>query len=170
MPKYPCEVKAYRMDWEDRDFYVGSTRHPRISTRMAQHRSDCRNGRASTSKIGTKIREMGLHSFQYVMLGSKIINNYEEQRQYEQGWINELNPNLNSNRAYRSLEDKKKDSILSGQKWHEIPGNKERHKIMMKKWREITKKTWLCEVCDRYYASSGNLSNHKKTKKHLARV
>ena len=95
---YLCEAKVYRIDWEDGDFYVGSTKNPRLSTRIAYHRGSCKHG--STSKFYNKMRECGLHSFQYVILGSKIINNYEEQRKYEQEFINDLRPSLNTNSAY----------------------------------------------------------------------
>ena len=159
---YPREANPYRIDFEDGDFYVGSTKLKRLSTRIAEHRSHTRH-KKTKCKIHNKIREMGLHSFQYVLLGSKIINNYEEQRKYEQEWITRLKPTLNTNRAHVTPEQQKEDSAERWKMWVGIPENREKARIISRKRRK-TREKWYCEVCDQYYTHP---ARHKRSLKHL---
>lgn len=174
---YPCEVKVYRMDFKDGSFYIGSTKLRRLSTRMATHRYNAK--KIESSKIYKKLREMGLHSFQYVLLGSIIVNNFEEQRKYEQEFVDQLQPTLNTYRAYISPEQTKAEKNERTRRWFSDPKKKratlekrrldpdykEKNKMSTRKSREKHKGT--CEICDRYYTG---LNRHLKTKKHLDRV
>ena len=95
------EIKVYKIWYSDapNDIYVGSTKHDRLSKRMKQHRSVATKG---TSLIYRTMREKGANNFEYCMLGSCMVSNKDEQRMFEQTYIDRLKPTLNSMPAYSS--------------------------------------------------------------------
>ena len=44
--------------------------------------------------------------FEYILVSSCMVSNRDEQRLFEQSVINDMNPNLNQNRAYRTEDQK----------------------------------------------------------------
>jgi hypothetical protein len=100
-------INVYKIWWEDEpeDFYVGSSKKTYLSARMNQHRSNCRKG--GTSKLFIKMREKGINTFQYVMLGWSMVSSFDEQRMVEQSYISRLNPTLNSRKAHITEEERK---------------------------------------------------------------
>jgi len=89
------EVKAYKIYWEDEPdiFYIGSTKQRSLATRMSTHRSEARGFRKQ-SKFYNFMRGKGLN-FKYVLLGSCMVHNMDEQRMFEQTYIDSLKPSLN---------------------------------------------------------------------------
>ena len=102
------EIKVYKIWYSDApdDIYVGSTKHDRLSKRMKTHRSDATKV-VRTSLIYRTMREKGVNNFEYCLLGSCLVSNKDEQRQFEQSYIERLKPTLNTNRAYSTEEDSK---------------------------------------------------------------
>jgi hypothetical protein len=89
------KVMAYKIWWADEPgkFYVGGTTAPKLSHRMTKHRSATRAGK--TSLIHQTMREKGVNLFKYILLGSKMVTCVDEERQFEQEWIDRLSPTLN---------------------------------------------------------------------------
>ena len=100
-------INIYKIWWEDEpeSFYVGSTKKRLLSERMNQHRASCRGGK--TAKLFRFMREKGINSFQYVLLGWSMVSSFDEQRMVEQSYISRLNPTLNSRKAFCSTEEGK---------------------------------------------------------------
>ena len=99
------KINVYKIWWADDDnFYVGSTKNT-LSKRMSKHRTDCRAG--GEQKIYQVMREKGINSFQYVLLGWSMVSSFHEQRMVEQSYISRLNPTLNSRKAFCSTEERK---------------------------------------------------------------
>jgi hypothetical protein len=100
------EIKVYKIWWEDtpEDFYIGSTKHDALSKRMSCHRKDAKRGR--TPKIQQTMREKG-YDFKYCLIASCMVSNKDEQRLFEQQWIDKLNPTLNDRRAHTTIEQVK---------------------------------------------------------------
>ena len=123
------EIKVYKMWYEDapEDFYVGSTKYSSLSKRIAKHRSFAQSG--GPSLIYRTMREKGINNIQYVLLGSCMVTDKDEQLAFEQIYIDKLHPTLNSNRArgwdFKRLNQRKRD-------YQRKPERKAFHK----KWRE----------------------------------
>ena len=98
------EIKVYKIWYEDcpEEFYIGSTKET-LARRMCKHRIKVWEG--NTSRIYSLIREKGPNDFKYVQVASCMVENIDEQRQFEQEWINELTPTLNTRRAFSTEED-----------------------------------------------------------------
>jgi hypothetical protein len=92
----PYKIYIYKI-WYDDDpniFYVGSTQD--IESRISCHKT-CGNS-LGKSKIYRLIKEKG-NNFNYNILDSCMVLCRDEQLKYEQKWIDELKPTLNSSRA-----------------------------------------------------------------------
>ena len=102
------KINVYKIWWEDEpeSFYVGSTKNT-LSKRMSRHRAGCRAG--GVQRLYQVMREKGINSFQYVLLGWSMVSSFDEQRMIEQSYISRLNPTLNSRKAFCS-EDERKES------------------------------------------------------------
>jgi len=102
------EIKVYKIWYDDApdDFYIGSTKHDRLSKRMKQHRTSAKAD--SNLKIHRLMREKGITNFQYVQLASCMVKNKDEQRAFEQRCIDKLSPKLNSIRAFTKTESENK--------------------------------------------------------------
>ena len=122
--KKQYEIKVYKIWYPDapEDIYVGSTKLT-LAQRMVQHRQNARRGK--TSLIYTTMRAKGVNTFQYVMLGSCMVSNVEQQRMFEQTYIANLKPTLNTYRAYATEEEHKQNHKEDQQK----PERKQARKI-----------------------------------------
>ena len=100
-------INVYKIWWEDEpdEFYVGSSKKTYLSARMNQHRASCRAG--GDQKLYVKMREKGINTFQYVLLGWSMVSSFDEQRMVEQSFIARLNPTLNSRKAHTTEEERK---------------------------------------------------------------
>ena len=103
MSSEPFRVIVYEIYFQDNpaDKYIGSTKNKYLSCRMSIHRQNAKEG--STNKISQLIREKG-GDFIYRALGTRVVNNFIEQRMYEQQFIDDRQPSLNCNRSYNSEE------------------------------------------------------------------
>ena len=91
--------KIYRLTPHKCDeFYIGSSVN--IQKRERTHISDSKN---NTSNVYKKIRECG--GFEIEVLYEYECETEKELRMEEQRAIYKLNPTLNTNRAYNSVED-----------------------------------------------------------------
>jgi hypothetical protein len=100
------EIKVYKIWYADAidDFYIGSTKLT-LSRRMVNHRKCVKSGK--TSLIYRTMRDKGVNNFRYCLIASCMVANVDEQRQFEQHWITELKPTLNTRMAYITEEDSK---------------------------------------------------------------
>jgi len=100
------KINVYKIWWEDEleSFYVGSTKNT-LSKRMSRHRADCRAG--GVQRLYQVMREKGINSYQYVLLGWSMVSSFDEQRMIEQSYISRLNPTLNSRKAFCSEDERK---------------------------------------------------------------
>ena len=136
------EIKAYKIWYDDEpdQFYIGSTKR-NLSVRMGDHRRSAKFGKAY--HLYDVMRTKGVNTFKYVMLGSAIVRNKDEQMMYEQKHIDMLKPTLNSKRA-----------------WDNLNGDRSEY---MKNYRSIK---FPCVYCGKSYRKD-TLLEHNKTKKHL---
>jgi hypothetical protein len=185
-------INAYKIWYADdpEECYVGSSKNT-LSRRMADHRNAARRGR--TSLIYRTMREKGINTFQYVLLGTCMVRNKDEQRMYEQQWIDQLNPSLNKNRAYITEEENKqkikeyRDRPEYKQKMKEYqqrPEVKQKQKEYYQRpeikqkmreyyqrpeYKQKKKEYWgrifHCEYCDQNLKRS-TIKNHCGTRKH----
>jgi hypothetical protein len=96
-PQY--EIKVYKIWYADapEEFYIGSTKYDTLYKRMSDHRNKVKIGRKS--KLYQLIRSKGIY-FNYSQIASCMVSCKDEQRAFEQQFIDELHPTLNSNRAH----------------------------------------------------------------------
>ena len=117
MPTTTYKIRVYKIWYEDcpEEFYVGSTKKTQLSERMGGHRKDCRKG--NMSKLYTLMREKGINNFKHVQIAWANVSGIDEQRQIEQTFIDKLKPTLNTNKAFRSIKDRKAYDIKKNQKY-----------------------------------------------------
>jgi hypothetical protein len=136
--------------------YVGGT-ITSLKMRFLKHLSDCRIDRkeASASKL---ILEKGNA---YIELLEEVeVENVRELERLEQIWIDQTPNAVNKNKAFTSVEEKKKRVSNYSKKYYEA--NKEE---ISEKYREKI----LCEICDCYVARSG-IRKHERTSKHIGNI
>jgi len=133
------KTNAYKIFWVDdpEKFYVGGTKQT-LSRRMSVHRDDARKGKGKKNILYDVIRTKG-YNFEYRLLGSKMVTCRDEERQFEQEWIDHLHPPLNKNRA---------------------------HGLDVVKDRQRENSPVYCKYCDNTVHRS-NIRKHNKTKKHI---
>ena len=97
-----------------------------------------------------------------------MVSNKDQQRQFEQLVISEMNPNLNKIRAYRTEEQKREYySENKGQmKEHQKEYQKEYRNENKESISEKGKIKIHCPYCDKYTRRS-DISKHIKTKNHI---
>lgn len=125
---YP--IQCYRIWWggsPEAGTYVGSTREMSLSRRMVSHRVKCKND--AQSNLYTSMREFGT-KFNYVRLSEHMVDSFEQQRQQEQRWMDELKPTLNHIRSHCSDEDLKEDKRIHYEKY------KEEYRVKRKIYRD----------------------------------
>jgi hypothetical protein len=129
------EIKVYKIWYDDEpeNFYIGSTKYRQLAKRMAYHRGKVKLG--NTSKLYTAIREKGINNFNYIQIASCMVNNFDEQRMFEQEYLDLLKPTLNMIRAFTSEEVIKEYQQL----YFQIPENKEKQKSYNKAYYKAYK-------------------------------
>ena len=102
--KQDYRIRVYKIYYADAPdaIYIGSTKLT-LARRMTEHRAAAKKGK--TSLIYTTMRVKGINNFQYVLLDSFLVSNVDEQRMFEQTYIETLKPTLNTNRVYRTDEE-----------------------------------------------------------------
>ena len=98
------EAKVYKIWYEDApdEIYVGSTKRT-LAQRMGDHRKSAPKNNG-TSLIYETMRRKGINNFQYVLLGSCMVSNMDEQRMFEQSYMTSLKPTLNMLMAYTTYK------------------------------------------------------------------
>ena len=178
---YPIYI--YKIFWSDcDDFYIGSTKQ-KLCRRITGHRTDCRKG--NQSKLYKVMREKGTNSFQYVLISTHTVCSKDEQRQAEQQVIDELNPTLNTFRAFITEEGRKqrtkeyqkeyneenKEKIKQRRKEY-VKMNRERLNQKMQEYRETNKQKILQTQKEKIQCECGTVmrkgekSRHLRSKKH----
>jgi hypothetical protein len=96
-PQY--EIKVYKIWYADapEEFYIGSTKFDALYKRMKTHRNCGKRG--DTSKLYQTIRSKVV-DFNYIQIASCMVSCKDEQRAFEQSWIDKLHPTLNNRRAH----------------------------------------------------------------------
>ena len=94
-PNLSYSVNVYKMWFTDKPdhIYIGSTRNA-ISQAVGHHRKMAQNG--DTSPIHQTMREKGVKSVKYALLGSYTVNTKEEQLLCKHQWIDNMKPTLNT--------------------------------------------------------------------------
>ena len=172
------EVKVYKLWYEDNpsEVYIGSTKEKYLSTRMSKHRGDVKKGK--TTPICNLIREKG-NNFKYILIASCMVHNFDEQRAFEQQWIDSLTPILNTNRAYNNEEYNKQyhKDYKQSQKYKDYSRqycqrtevkakkNTDESKLKQKNWKASKKRN--CECGGKYYDIDYYKKAHDKSKRHI---
>ena len=128
----------YKIFCDDCDnIYIGSTEN--LEKREIAHKTHCNNPNDEhyNLKIYKTIREYGgWENWTMICIEEcdKVIETKLDARKIEQNYIDELNSTLNSQRAYRSEEQRIEDNKITNKKWREE--NEEYHKNQRKEYRE----------------------------------
>lgn len=91
----------------DENTYIGSTTEQSMSHRMGVHKYYCNTSshKAYNRSIYKYIRTHGgWNCFDYMIIGTKVVNSKSEQLMFEQEHLNEENPSLNDRPAYQTKE------------------------------------------------------------------
>lgn len=137
-------------------YYVGSTLQGFEQRRM-EHKSNCHN---EDSKEYTHFKYVyirsngGWNNFKMTIIERVLVEDKSELLMIEQEWHETLQPNLNTQRAYRTLEEKKRQK----DKADEVYRLKNKSKINEKAGEVIN-----CDHCDKTYTKR-NKTTHQKTK------
>ena len=185
---YP--IKCYKIWWEDKPelgVYVGSTKQKMLSQRMVEHRRSANQNQSG--KIYDTIRTHG-GQFNYVILCEYAVENWEQQRMYEQKWMDELKPTLNMIRSYKTAEDHKEEqhryyiknqdklieearvyreknaTYLKEQRRIKYNSSKYKAYIQQRQQRAREEGTYRCEPCNYNFGRNAELQNHLLTLKH----
>lgn len=108
MPDY-SKAKVYKLvhvdaDDEFGDMYIGSTTAS-LAQRLSKHRGDARKG--GRDRHFQWMRDVGVENVAIVLLENCPCASFEEQRQHERRWCDELKPSLNSVRPYITRDEKR---------------------------------------------------------------
>lgn len=131
----------YKIFCDDCDcVYIGSTEN--LDKREKKHKTRCNNpnDEQHNLKIYKTIREYGgWENWTMICIEEcdKVIETKLDARKIEQNYIDELNATLNSQRAYRSEEQRIEDNKITCKKWREE--NEEHYKTQRKEYREENK-------------------------------
>ena len=180
----------YKIGCDDLDVkytYVGSSKH--FTTRKCQHKIDSKNEKKAHQKLYQVINEHGgWENWTMVKIENITCDSTLDARTRERYWYENLNANMNTNRPMCTTEETKMKHS-EWKKQYEID-HKERISARKKQYRfdhklylsENKKKYYAlnkerisardaekiyCAACDSYHCRT-NMSQHKKTKKHLA--
>ena len=131
------------------EFYIGSTAD--YESRCINHRSDCHNVKAPNYgyKVYNYIRSKGgFGNFTIDVIEHYPCADKKAMRIREQYWIDELQPTLNGNKAYQSVDDLK-------QYKHQYKKTVE----YKNKWNQVIQ----CDHCDKTYTRVNKL-RHRRSK------
>ena len=123
----------YKIFCDDCDnIYIGSTEN--LEKREIAHKTHCNNPNDEhyNLKIYKTIREYGgWENWTMICIEEcdKVIETKLDARKIEQNYIDELNSTLNSQRAYRSEEQRIEDNKITNKKWREENNEKMREII-----------------------------------------
>lgn len=132
VPDWPTNAKVYKIWWKScADVYVGSTRKPLLSQRMAGHRWDAKRGK--TALVHAAIRKNGC--FEYDLLETVFCQNFDEARTHERRWAESLGANLNGQRPIITKEENKARQKEYKKKYLAKPEFKAKQKEYKKKYR-----------------------------------
>jgi hypothetical protein len=179
-------INVYKIWYEDApgDHYVGSTKEI-LSKRMTGHRASARKGESPV--LYETMREKGVSHFRYCLLGSCMVRNKDQQRLYEQTWIDRLQPTLNMCRAYRTEEQNKQqrkeykqrpDHKQQRKEYRERPEVKQQRKEykqrpeVKQQNKKLRQRKLYCEFCNKsmvkhaieYHCGTGRHKNNYKNK------
>jgi hypothetical protein len=182
---YPTH--AYKIWYADApdELYVGSTKE-RLSRRMTAHRAAARKGEPPL--IYQTMRAKGVNNFEYRLLGTCMVRNMDEQRMYEQSWMDRLNPTLNMcmahvsaeqriqkmndyNKEYQQRPEYRQKMKEYNKKYKQRPENKQKMKQYQQRpenrqrAKEYCQRKHHCEYCDTLLVMAG-IKYHCGTRKH----
>lgn len=147
--------KIYKIIIND-DFYIGSTFD--FNHRLASHKS---KSTFKNSKLYIAIRH---NNYQFDMV---LLYNYEcytdtELRMEERKCYDEMKPNLNTYKPYRSKEEKIEYCKQYKKQYHNE--NKDNIVIYKKQWRDKNK--YICGCGSRVLNENSHVKNHEQTQRH----
>jgi hypothetical protein len=158
--------------------YVGHTTD--FTNRKRRHKGDCYNedGKGYNHRVYKCIRENGGWD-NWTML---VIEKYDckdniEASMRERHWQEELNADLNHNRAYITREEKKETDRLNSIRYNEehpeyrksyYENNKDHIKELMAKYKDKIQEEITCDCGTK--VCHGNRNKHYKSNKHLKYV
>lgn len=161
-------------------FYVGSSCQPE-AVRSSHHKYTARHESFTSQLYVTMRQSENIDSWVMTRLESFPCENNDQLRQREEHWRVTLNAPLNTNRCYRTEEQKKEDRRA----YYETRKEEERaysrayrdtHKEEIRSAHRssaaeaVEKKTYYCDVCKYAATNKANLKSHLTTKKHLDAV
>jgi len=137
-------------------YYVGSTLQEFTQRRM-EHKSNCNNEDSPEYNHYKYVyirNNGGWNNFKMTVIERVLVENKSELLMVEQDWQDMLKPNLNIQRAYRTLEDKKNQKAKADRIYRQ-----KNKAILNQKKKEIIN----CDRCDKTYRRCAK-SEHQKTK------
>ena len=134
------------------EIYIGSTIQ-RLSNRRTKHNSNLKDINKNC-KLYETCRTNNINNITLIEIEKVKINNKIELNIIEQKYINELQPSLNSKRAYRTEEESRSRHKEYKNK------NKDKIKELTKRGNDKKKIKINCEFCGKEM-TTGNLSRHK---------
>ena len=162
MNKYH-EGKIYKIvNCVDDKVYVGSTCRS-LYDRLQKHKE---KSKKNDYKVYRHFDDIGWNNVKIELVENFKCDNKTELRIREQYWIEELNPELNTIRAYLSKEDKKAYNDKYSKQYRKENPEKIK-KYLLENNEKITKQKnekFVCE-CGGKYSCSGK-ARHFKSKKH----
>ena len=132
------------------EIYIGSTIQ-KLSQRQRLHNY---NLKVKNCKLQKFCKENNINNITLIEIEKVKINNKIELNIIEQKYINELQPSLNSKRAYRTEEESRSRHKEYKNK------NKDKIKELTKRGNDKKKIKINCEFCGKEM-TTGNLSRHK---------
>ncbi len=137
------------------DSYIGSTSTRTLDDRLGSHKYRAKNG---TSKLHSKMRVLGIDTFQIKEIEKFPCKCKEELRYQEQVWINRLKPTLNVRDAIKlnlvinGLTDDAREYFAEKEREKRLERNKQ-YQSTHKEERAIAAKEYRAKNADRIHAS-----------------
>ena len=163
-----CYYCIYKITIND-EFYIGSTKN--LNQRYYDHLDRAKNEKYKHILLYQKIRENN-NIFDIEILKWKELDK-KNVFELEQEYIKNLQPQLNSFKAYQTIEEKREKNKLRMREvsLNDTPEEKERKRLMARKTYQKNKDKILakakvkvkCEICNKFVS---RLNDHKKTIKH----
>jgi hypothetical protein len=163
------QVIAYEIYYPDKpeEKYVGSTKYRLLSMRMSKHRADAKKG--SNCKLHELMRLKGINNFIYKPLATCMVGNFTEQTIFEQHWIDQMKPTLNSQRAHGRDVERYKEYQKEYQQKPEVKQKKKEYQqtTEVKQYqKEYHSRKIECTCCEKSI-TRGRIEYHNNTTKHI---